>query len=599
MSTSAHQAKKGFSHLLDVEERDPTLNPPVQKEHLFKLFRAMFKYPGVFWAGMLSVGVGICCTLLEPRIFGLAIDEAIIPKNWNKLTQLTLFYFLVTAMRSGAVVAQGMLFELLGQRVSHDLRSRLFAHLQSLPMSLYNKNPAGRLLTRVTNDIAALHEMFSAGFVSMIFNILMVCGILAWLIALNFKLGLIAGAVFPVLMVAAAFFSRKLRIAYRAARSRLSALNAFLAENISGMRVVHLFNREAIQGERYARINQWYSDAQMSTIRIFSVFHPTITASAGLSMALVIWFGAHAVLDREIPLGILVAYFSYVFALFQPVREIADKWNVFLAGMAAAERVFSVFGWEREPNLGTVLSRDVRGHIVFENVWFAYEDQCWILKDLSFEVHPGERVGIVGHTGAGKTTLIALLLGFYRPQKGRILLDGIDLREYELRSLRACFGVVQQDPFLFAGTLEENLGFWGEVLPSAGGAALKDVFGARLQEGAFRLRERGINLSVGERQMVAFARALAQSPKIWVLDEATANVDSESEAAMSRVLGEETRDKTLLIVAHRLSTVRDAHQILVLNKGCLMEKGTHESLCVRQGLYARMVRYQQLSEARF
>ncbi len=590
---------KSFSHLLDVEERDPTRTPPVQKAHVVRLFRTMFKYPRVFALGMLSVLVGIFCTLLEPRIFGLAIDEAILPKNWDRLVQFTAIYFVVTAVRTGAVVAQGVLFESLGQKVSHDLRRSLFAHIQSLPMSLFDKNPAGRLLTRVTNDIAALHEMFSAGFVSMIFNIFMVSGILLWLLSLNFKLGLIAGAVFPLLMVAAAMFSRKLRVAYRAARSRMSALNSFLAENISGMKVIHLFNRERIQGERYERINEWYSDAQMSTTRIFSIFHPTITASAGLSMALVIWFGARAVLDREIPLGILVAYFSYVFALFQPVREIAEKWNIFLAGMAAAERVFSVFEWKPEVNTGAVSASEVRGHLVFEHVWFAYEDpERWVLKDLSFEVKAGEQVGIVGHTGAGKTTLMALLLGFYRPQRGRILLDGIDLREYDLKSLRAAFGVVQQDPFLFAGTLEENLSFWGGNLPPSNTIDLHEIFGARLKEGALALHERGINLSVGERQLVAFARALAQNPRIWILDEATANVDSESEAAVTRVLDQETRGKTLLIVAHRLSTVRGAHQILVLNKGCLVESGTHESLCAHRGLYSRMVHYQQLSEAR-
>lgn len=585
----------GLDAYLDVEERE---SRKIQPDNLRRLIHEILRHSGPLAGGFAMIGVATFAGLMEPRLFGYAIDEAIVPKRWDRLQELGALFFGVVCLRVIGTIGQGYLFELLGQRVMQDLRCQLFDHLQRLPLSVYDKNPAGRLLTRVTNDTAALGEMFSAGFVSMASNVLMVIGILGWMISMDAKLGLIASSVFPLLVIVSAYFSRKLKVSYREARSKLSALNAFLAENLLGMRVVHLFNRQALHFERFQRLNQWYADAQISTVRVFAFFQPSITLAQGLSMALIVWYGGMDAHSGRIPLGVLVAYFSFVLTLFQPVREIADKWNVFLSGMASAERIFSILSWPTE------LSRaessepakrlaELRGHIVFENVWFAYEGEHWILKDFSLEILPGQKVGIVGHTGAGKTTLISLLMRFYEPQKGRILVDGKDIRSYDRRELRASIGIIQQDVFVFSGTFEDNVTFWGT---SPEGDPLRqlgfsDELSARARSGA-KLEERGSNLSMGEKQVLAFARTRAADPRIWILDEATANMDSATEERLQRALAESSRGLTAILIAHRLATVKTADLIVVLHKGVILEKGTHAELLGRDGLYARLYRYQ-------
>jgi ATP-binding cassette subfamily B protein len=586
---------------LDVEERETRT---IRSGTLLRLGRRVLVHWVPLSLGLGAIFVGTFAALMEPRLFGYAIDEAIVPHDWARLNQLTLIFFLVICVRIVGMIGQGYLFELLGQQVTQDLRCMLFSHLSRLRTSDLDRYPVGRLLTRVTNDVAAIGEMFSGGFVTMLSNALMIGGILVWLLALDLRLGLIAMSVFPLLLAVSVYFSIKLKIAYRESRSRLSALNAFLAENLLGMKVVHLFNRRFIHFSRFERLNQWYSDAQIATIRIFAFFQPSITLTAGLSMALVIWFGGKAAAEGTIKVGVLFAYFSYVLSLFQPVRELADKWNVFLSGMASAERIFSMLEWPveltaREAESEALPISGLRGHIVFENVWFAYEGERWILRDLSFEIPAGHRIGVVGHTGAGKSTLISLLMRFYEPQKGRILLDGKDIREYDKRALRASIGVVQQDVFIFAGSFEDNIGFWGtQVGPSKTSAMAElGLVGEPLRrmnassEQAL-LQEKGSNLSMGERQVLAFARARAAEPRIWILDEATANMDSGTEQVLQQSLNTASAGKTSIFIAHRLATVRTAHCILVLHRGSLVEKGTHQELMQKDGLYSRLYRYQ-------
>ena len=588
-----------FEAYIDQDEREAKR---IQKGNLTRLMKVILRHPVPLFSGLGLIVIGTFATLLEPRLFGYAIDEAIIPKKWEILTRLALFFLFVICVRVASVIGQGYLFEVVGQRVTQDLRCRLFSHLQRLPISAHDKNPAGRLLTRVTNDVGSLSEMFSAGFVSIVGNALMVIGILVWLLVLDFKLGLIVAAVLPPLAVASIYFSQRLRIAYRDARSKLSALNSFLAENLLGMKVVHLFNRQRTHLSRFNTINQWYADAQISSVRVFALFQPTITFASGIAIALVIWFGGKATLAGTIKVGVLVAYFSYVLTFFQPLRELADKWNIFLSGMASAERVFAILDWDvelsyaqaREPAKGIA---NLRGEIVFENVWFAYEGSAgserWVLKDFSFRIEPGMRVGVVGHTGAGKTTLISLLMRFYEPQRGRILIDGKDIREYDKRALRASIGIVQQDVFLFSGSLENNVTFWDEGGGEKRGQALAALQTMGVRQAAGEYQERGSNYSMGERQAVAFARALAADPKIWILDEATANMDSSSEALLERSLVRASQGRTALLIAHRLATVQSADLILVLHKGVLIEQGSHPSLIARNGLYARLYRYQK------
>ncbi len=581
---------------LDVEE---TEQKAFQKHTLSRLLKIVFRHKWPLTVGIFMVVLGTFAVLMEPRIFGYAIDEAIIPKRIDVLRKTALIFFLMTVIRIFAAIKQGYFFELLGQRVTQDLRVMLFSRLQSMPVSVYDKNPGGRLLTRVSNDVAALNEMFSAGFLSMICNLLLVIGILVWLLVLDLRLGLIASSVFPVLVIVSAYFSRRLKKAYRDSRSRLSSLNSFLAENLNGIRIVHLFNRQKLHLERFDRLNQWYSEAQEGSVRVFALFQPTITVAAGISIGLTIWYGGLATLDGHLKLGVLVTYFSLAMSLFQPVREIADKWNTFLSGMASAERIFSVLEWEpeldsRHISQPTSPLEGVRGHIVFENVWFSYlpgeSNENWVLKNFSLNISPGERLGVVGHTGAGKTTLISLLLRFYEPQRGRILLDGRDIQSYDKRSLRASIGIVQQDVFLFSGSFQDNITFW----QPRGREKVKQFF----SQIGFRpnldkvLQERGSNFSMGERQVIAFARAMAADPQIWILDEATANMDSETEALIQRALNEVTAARTSILIAHRLATVRNADRIIVLHKGSLVECGNHETLMTENGLYARLYRYQ-------
>jgi ATP-binding cassette subfamily B protein len=556
----------------------------------WRLLARLASHRGLLALGSMAIVTSTAAALVEPRLLGYAIDEAIIPRDHARLTQLAALFGLLTLVRAGTTVAEAYLFEALGQAVTQSLRVAVMSKLQRLPLSVHDRQSPGRLMTRVTNDIVALAEIFSAGFVTMVSNALLVTGILVWLLVLNVRLGLIAASVLPVMLYATARFSGRLHRSYREARSRLSALNAYLAETLMGVRTVHLFNRQPVHLERFSRLNQRYSDAQVATIRTYAYLQPAITLAAGTSMALVIWFGSVGALAGAIPLGVLVTYFVYVVALFRPMRDIADKWNVFLSGLASAERIFAVLDWpteltEAETTGPAAPYPDLHGAICFEQVWFAYDAEHWVLRGVSFELPAGAWLGVVGHTGSGKSTLVALLMRFYEPQRGRILLDGRDLREYDRRRLRATIGMIQQDVFLFAGTVEENVHGPG----AAAAVATLEVAGLRRDQ---PVGERGGSLSAGQRQLVAHARARAREPRLWILDEATANMDAEHETRLHRALHDAAHDRTVVLIAHRLATTRPCGQILVLHKGQIVERGDHAALVQVDGLYARLYRYQ-------
>jgi ATP-binding cassette subfamily B multidrug efflux pump len=563
--------------------------------------------------GLVFIGLGTVATVLGPRVLGWIIDRAVVPANHDLLFKLTLLYLGGEFVRAVSLILQAYCFDRLGQRVMQRLRIGLFSHLLLLPTSIYDRVPTGKLITRVTNDISALAEMFSAGFVTILGNFLTIAGILISLFILDWRLALVTGGIFPILALASVYFSRRLREAYRASRHKLSQLNAYLAENILGMKVVQLFNREAANYKRLEKINASYATAQTGTVKVFALFQPSITLAAGLSAALVISYGGWRVSEGQLAVGILVAYFGYVQALYQPMREMAEKWNLFLSGMTAAERIFSLFDWQREEDnerstlhprfklQPPVRPNGIRGEIRFENVWFAYRGEEWVLQDFNLHILAGQKVGLVGHTGAGKSTIIGLLLRMYDPQKGRILLDGKDLREYSRRELRSVFGVIQQEAFLFSGSVSENISLWRNLEPEVrtqtervlANLGKKHWFD---EEGARALDERGSNLSMGERQVLAFARALAQKPSLWILDEATANIDSHTEEQIGQLISEAYRGKTAVMVAHRLATVASADQIIVLNRGVIVEQGRHAELLKKEGLYARLYRYQSAVE---
>ena len=588
-----------LDYLLENEEREyRKFQNLTLRQSVFRLAKVMVKYRWLFFGGTVLIVFGTVGAVIEPRIFGYAIDDAILPGRWDRLRWSGLFLTISIGVRIFSAIQQTYLFEVLGQRVTQDLRLRLFSHLQRLSLALHSKHPPGRLLTRVTNDIASLNEMFSNGFVSMFCNLFLVIGILIGLLLLDFKLGLLSISIFPVLVLFSIYFSKKLILAYQNSRSKLSALNSYLAENLSGMKILHLFNRQELHYERFSRLNYWYADAQTASVRVYAFFQPTITLCAGISVALVMVVGGQRSLDGTLRLGVLVTFFSYLMALFQPVREIADKWNIFLSGMTAAERVFSILDWpveleSRKIDHPAQSIPGLKGKIEFENIWFAYQGENWVLKDFSLTIQSGERVGVVGHTGSGKTTLINLLMRFYDPQRGRVLLDGVDLRDYDLRSLRASIGMVQQDVFLFSGTFEENISFWKPTLSQRVEEVLTELkFESKADQ---ILLEKGSNFSMGERQMIAFARALAIHPRIWILDEATANLDSQTEAVLQKAVNQASLGKTSLFIAHRLATVQSADRIIVLHQGSLIESGSHQELMEIQGLYSRLFKLQSMA----
>ncbi|MFN7685006.1 MAG: ABC transporter ATP-binding protein [Oligoflexia bacterium] len=574
----------------DLDFRSEELEASVDRSSIQELLRLMTylqRHRGLFWSGVALILVATAAALFQPRLFGYAIDEAVIPKDLQKLKGYALLFLGVEVLRVVSMIAQSLIFTLVGQKVMQDLRLELLSHLQRLPVSTFDKNPAGRLVTRVTNDIGSLAEMFSAGFITILSNVLTVVGIMIWLFLLDFRVAVAALAVFPILMLASVRFSARLRVAYRDARSKLSAFNASLAENIMGIRVVQLFGREKRQLAQLAAINESYAQAQIGSVKVFALFQPAITLATGISMAAVISYGGH----QGLAPGILVAFFAYVMTLFQPIREIADKWNLFLSGMASAERIFSILDWKVEvPDLKPLAHRAdsglgaLRGEIQFENVWFAYEGTNWVLRDFSLHIRPGMKVGVVGHTGAGKSTLISLLLRFYEPQRGRILIDGIDLKDWDRRELRSRIGMIQQDVFLFSGTIAENVTLFKP--------------GATGEGGERELYERGVNLSMGERQRIAFQRAKAAKPDLWILDEATSNVDSQTEAELARELTESSKGQTRLWVAHRLATVQDCDWIVVLHQGQCVESGKHDELVRLGGVYSKLVQLQSYPSSR-
>ncbi len=603
--TSKHKLmteEERIQKLFDLEQDHDKHS--IDKDAYKKLFSVIWKQKSLLLWGNFLLIITTVAAVYEPRLLGLFIDLGLKPKDMNMVITLTGVFFGLQLIRVICLIAHTYIFSVLGQKVMQELRMKLFTKIQTLPFSTLNKVPAGKLVTRCTNDVSSMSDMFSAGFVTILGNILYTVGIVAWLLVLNLKLGLLSLAVLPVLLYVSIYFSKKLKVAYRSARARLSGVNAFLAENILGMKVILLFNRQEQHLRKFKELNNQYMSAQFGSVKVFSLLQPSITLATGLSMALVIYYGGDLALKNEITLGFLAAYFAYVLSLFQPLREIADKWNIFLAGMASVERIFSILEWTSEQDLHDIENEtqpytDLKGEIEFQNVWFAYDHEKWILKDFNFKAQSGEKIGIVGPTGSGKTTMINLLLRFYEPQKGQILLDGKPLSSYDKRRLRASLGLIQQDVFLFSGSIAENMTLWRRFDPEVR-AQLKslksfhklETMGLDDENG---LEERGGNLSMGERQILAFARALHTKPRLWIFDEATANMDSQTEEELEHNMADVCSKQTVITIAHRLATVKKADQILVLQHGVLVEKGNHRDLMAQKGLYSKLYEFQELS----
>jgi ATP-binding cassette, subfamily B, multidrug efflux pump len=539
--------------------------------------------------------------LIGPRLTQHALDVAVPRRDVGLLGLLAGLY--LATLAADFVVEYGgtLLTTYIGQRVMYDLRMRIFEHLQRLSISYYDRNPVGRLMTRVTSDVETLNELFSSGVVTIFGDAFTLVAIMAMMLALDWRLALVTFAVIPLVWLTARIFRRRVREAFGDIRVRLARLNAFLQERLSGMRVVQLFGREEDAARRFAALNREHLDAHLRSIAIYAVFFPVVEVLTAVAMALLLWYGGLRVLSGTLTVGVLAAFIQYTRRFFQPLQDLSEKFNLLQSAMASSERVFQLLDEPmavEEPARPTPLPRPVRGAVHFDHVWFRYSpDGPWVLRDVTFTASPGQTIALVGHTGAGKTTIVNLLLRFYDPDRGRITVDGVDIRELATHDLRSIIGFVQQDLFLFTGDILHNLTLDAPITPEAAQEAARrvgaDRFIERLPSGYHHeLGERGRSLSVGERQLLSFARALALDPRILVLDEATSSVDAEAEAQIQRAIAELMAGRTSLVVAHRLSTILHADEILVLHHGEIRERGSHRELLAERGLYERLYQLQ-------
>jgi len=563
------------------------------------------------------VGVSIVLLLLQslaqivpPIIAKDIVDQAVIPAvngaisrddASTRLATLGVVYLVVLAVGAAIRFGQTLLTTWVGQRAMYDLRLELFRHLQFLPLSFFDRNPVGRLMTRITNDIDALTDMVTRGVVSIFGDIAMVVLISGAMLLLDWRLAIVAFISLPILIALTAYFRGMMRDSFRAIRIRLARVNAYLAETLSGMSIIQLFTREKPSFDQFDELNKDLLAANQGQVRAMSVFQPTVNFTRNATAALLFVVGANWVLDAQLSIGTLVAFWQLLQQFFQPILDLAEKYNIMQAAMASSERVFRLLDTRSnilDPQSPVVLPH-VRGEIEFKNVSFAYNEGDWVLRDVDFTISAGESVAIVGATGAGKTSIISLISRFYDVQKGKILLDGVDLRDMTQADVRKHVGVVLQDPFIFAGTIASNIrlnetGIGDEQVRSAARFVNADKFIDRLPEGYETVvTERGSTLSVGQKQLLAFARAIAFNPEILlVLDEATSSVDTETEHLIQDALAKLMSGRTSIIIAHRLSTIQNVDRIIVLHKGRMVEMGTHRDLLAQRGVYHRLYELQ-------
>ena len=500
-------------------------------------------------------------------------------------------------------VLQVYLLQLTGQRVMYDMRRQIFGHVLRLPVRYFDRTPVGRLVTRVTNDVAAINEMVTSMLVNLFRDAFLLIGVMAIMFQLEWRLALAVLALFPFIVVAAFQFRNRVRAAYREVRRRIAQLNAYLQESISGMRIIQIFVQEHKANERFSGINTQKYNADVRQLLTFAVFRPLMSFLSWFAVAVVVWYGGMNVLRAGLSLGALAAFIQYVRMLFEPILHLSEGYNVLQAAMAASERIFLLLDETEEDRGGGRTLSAVRGEIEFRDVWFAYNENEWVLKGVTFKAAPGERMAIVGPTGSGKTTIIRLLLRLYPIQKGQILLDGVPIDALDLETLRSAMAVVLQDVFLFAGDILDNIRLHDaditEEDATEAGRYVNADFVEELPEGyRTEVKERGVTLSVGERQLLSFARAVAFKPRVLVLDEATASIDSHTEDLIQRSLHKIMEGRTSIVIAHRLSTVREADRIIVLHKGKLVEQGTHQTLLTLNGLYAALHELQFTSTGR-
>ncbi|UCE23740.1 MAG: ABC transporter ATP-binding protein [Candidatus Zixiibacteriota bacterium] len=568
------------------------------------LMRRLLKYTRPYrWVIVLAVLLLVINALLATSLAFITktgIDDHIMTGKMEGFANLALLYMGIIIVFLLASYAQIYVTVWLGQKVQHDIRMQLFRHLQRLHLSFYDRNPVGRMVTRVTNDVNTLNELFSSGVVNIIGDVLMLVFFVAALVYVNWKLALVTFVSLPLLIVATFVFRARARDAYRVVRLKVARLNAFVQEHITGMSIVQLFTREKATYGKFDDINRDLRGAHFRSVVYYAVFYPTVEIIGALSVGLLFYYGGRMINMGTLSYGELVLFIYLVERFFHPIRDLSEKYNILQASMASSERIFKLL--DTPPQITDRLDAreptQFRGGLDVKNLWFAYKGEDWVLRDVSFSVAPGEKVAIVGATGAGKTSLISLLYRFYDYQKGSISVDGTDIRDYPVESLRSLMGLVLQDVYIFSGDYARNVRLRRtDISDEAVRQALQRVGFNRFirsREGAIHteVKERGATLSTGQKQLLSFARALAFDPGILILDEATSSVDTETETLIQKALDELLKGRTSIIIAHRLSTIEKADKIVVLHHGQLREMGKHEELLKKGGIYHKLYQLQ-------
>jgi ATP-binding cassette subfamily B protein/subfamily B ATP-binding cassette protein MsbA len=518
----------------------------------------------------------------------------------DSLTKIGIIFIIAIIIAFLFNYLQVYILNYTSQKIIFNIRQDIFSHIQSLPIAYFDRNPVGRLVTRVTNDTENLNEMYTGVLVNLFKDMFILGGIIIIMLKMDFKLALVSFALVPLILIASIIFRRKIREVYRLGRVQLAKINSTLNENITGMKTIQIFKKEEKIFNQFDKINNEYLNTAKREIGLYAIFRPSIEVIHSLGLALLIYYGGHQVLSGVIEFGVLYAFIDYLQRFFQPIRDITEKYNILQSAMASSERIFMVLDEESKVNNteNPIPITECKGKIEFKNVWFAYEDENWVLKDISFTINPGETVAFVGATGAGKSSIINLITRFYEIQKGEILIDGVNIKDYDKYELRKHIGVVLQDVFLFTGTIKDNIRLNNknikdeeivEIAKHVNAHHFIEKLPHRYEE---PVMERGSTLSAGERQLLAFARTLAFNPSILILDEATSNIDTETELLIQDALSKLIKYRTTIAVAHRLSTIQNSDKIIVLSKGVIKEMGSHQELLEREGIYYDLYRLQ-------